>query len=51
MRTEEIQLLLRDILPAVDFDADFLFTELDSLGIATILFALSAKYHVSRKAI
>lgn len=46
MKTEEIQSLLKDVLPAVDFDADFLFTELDSLGIATILFVLSAKYHV-----
>ena len=36
MKTEEIKLLLEDVLPAVDFNADFLFTELDSLGIATI---------------
>lgn len=46
MKTEEIHSLLRDALPAVDFDADFLFTELDSLGIATILLVLSANYHV-----
>ena len=46
MKTEEIKSLLKDALPAVDFDAEFLFTELDSLGVATILFVLSAKYHV-----
>ena len=46
MRTEEFKSVLTDVLPAVDFDADFLFTELDSLGVATILFVLSQKYHV-----
>lgn len=46
MKTEEIHSLLRDALPAIDFDADFLFTELDSLGIATILLVLSANYNV-----
>lgn len=46
MKIEEIKSTLKDVLPAVDFEADFLFTELDSLGIATILYVLSAKYHV-----
>ena len=46
MRTEEIGCLLRDVLPAVNFDSDFLFTELDSLGIATILYVLSEKYKI-----
>lgn len=46
MKTEEIKNLLSDVLPAVNFDADFLFTELDSLGVATILFVLSEKYHI-----
>ena len=46
MKTEEIKVLLEDVLPAVDFNADFLFTELDSLGIATILTVLSDKYHI-----
>ena len=46
MKTEEIKLLLEDVLPAVDFNADFLFTELDSLGIATIFYVLSEKYHI-----
>lgn len=46
MKTEEIKFVLKDVLPAVDFDAEFLFTELDSMGIATILYVLSEKYHV-----
>ena len=46
MKTEEIKSMLRDILPAVNFDSDFLFAELDSLGIATILYALSEKYKI-----
>ena len=46
MKTEEIKALLSDALPAVDFDADFLFAELDSLSVATILFVLSKKYEV-----
>ena len=46
MKTEEIKHLLQDILPAVNFESDFLFTELDSLGIATILYALAEKYKV-----
>ncbi|MBO4263761.1 MAG: AMP-binding protein [Bacteroidales bacterium] len=46
MEKNEIKALLGDILPAVDFDADFLFAELDSLSVATILYALSRKYGV-----
>lgn len=46
MRTAEIKNLLKDILPAVNFESDFLFTELDSLGIATILYVLSEKYRI-----
>ena len=46
MKTEEIKSMLKDILPAVDFDSDFLFAELDSLGIATILYVLSEKYKI-----
>ena len=38
---EEIRTLLEEALPLVDFDSDFLFAELDSLGIATILMVLS----------
>ena len=46
MKTEEIQQLLSDVLPAVDFNSDFLFAELDSLGVATILYVLSQQYNV-----
>lgn len=38
--------LLMEILPAVDFDSDFLFAELDSLGVATILMVLSKEFDV-----
>ena len=43
---QEIRTLLEDSLPLVDFDSDFLFTELDSLGIAQILMTLSMKYNI-----
>lgn len=46
MKTCEVEALLREVLPAVDFDADFLFSELDSLNVATILYVLSEKYNV-----
>lgn len=39
--------LLSEALPAVDFDSDFLFSELDSLGIVTILVILSKEYGIS----
>ena len=34
---EKIKKMLEDALPLVDFDSDFLFSELDSLGVTTIL--------------
>ncbi len=43
---EEIKKMLEDILPLVDFDSDFLFSELDSLGITAILMTLSKTYGV-----
>ena len=43
---EKIRLLLEDALPLVDFDSDFLFSELDSLGITTILMILSDEYNI-----
>ena len=42
----EIRKLLEDALPLVDFDADFLFAELDSLGVTTILMLLSDRYGI-----
>ena len=41
---EQIRELLEDALPIVDLDSDFLFNELDSLGIASILMILSDHY-------
>ena len=43
---EEIRQLLEEALPLVDFDSDFLFSELDSLGVTTILMLLSDKYGI-----
>ena len=40
---EKIKQLLEDALPLVDMDSDFLFAELDSLGVTTILMLLSAE--------
>lgn len=44
---QNILSLLSEALPTVDFDSDFLFSELDSLGIATILIILSKEYGIS----
>ncbi len=43
---EKIRHLLEDALPLVDFDSDFLFSELDSLGITTILMLLSDEFGI-----
>ena len=43
---EEIKSLLEEALPLVDFDSDFLFAELDSLGITSILMLLSERYGI-----
>lgn len=43
---QTIRQLLEDALPLVDFDSDFLFNELDSLGIAQILMILSDHYGI-----
>ena len=47
---EEIRQLLEDALPLVDFDSDFLFSELDSLGVTTILMLLSDAYGIKLEA-
>lgn len=44
---ERIRQILEEALPLVDLDSDFLFNELDSLGITTILMLLSEEYKVS----
>lgn len=43
---EKIRTMLEDALPMVDFDSDFLFNELDSLGITNILMILSDEYGI-----
>ena len=43
---QTIRQLLEEALPLVDFDCDFLFNELDSLGIAQILMILSDHYGI-----
>ena len=47
---DKIRQLLEDALPLVDFDSDFLFSELDSLGITTILMSLSDEYGIQLEA-
>ena len=44
---EKIRSLLEDALPLVDFNSDFLFSELDSLDVTTILMTLSNEYAIS----
>lgn len=43
---ERIRQLLAEALPLVDVDSDFLFGELDSLGITNILMILQDEYGV-----
>ncbi len=43
---ENIRKILEEALPLVDLDSDFLFNELDSLGITTILMLLSDEYRI-----
>lgn len=47
---ERIRQLLEDALPLVDFDSDFLFSELDSLGVTTILMVLSDEFGIKLEA-
>ncbi len=44
---EKIRQILEEALPLVDLNSDFLFNELDSLGITTILMLLSDEYKIS----
>ncbi len=43
---EQIKQTLEECLPIVDLESDFLFSELDSLSITTILMVLSEKYDI-----
>ncbi|MBR2254029.1 MAG: acyl carrier protein [Prevotella sp.] len=44
---ERIREILEDNLPLVDLDSDFLFAELSSLDITTIMMLLSEEYHIT----
>ena len=50
MTKEKIRTILEEALPLVDFDSDFLFSELDSLGVTTILMLLSDEYGIKLEA-
>ena len=43
---DKIRQMLEEALPLVDLDSDFLFSELDSLGITTVLMILSDEYKI-----
>ncbi len=45
-KKERIRELLAEALPLVDLDSDFLFSELDSLGVTTVLMLLSNEYGI-----
>jgi conserved domain protein len=47
MMEEEIRRMIEEALPLVDVDAEMLFSELDSLGVTTILMLLSEHYHIT----
>ena len=42
--------LLSEALPMVNLESDFLFSELDSLGVTTILMVLSEEYGITLEA-
>jgi acyl carrier protein len=48
---QTIRQQLEDLLPLVDFDSNFLFSELDSLGVTTILMTLSSEYGIELEAV
>ena len=47
---ERIKKILENMLPLVDLDSDFLFSELDSLAVTTILMTLSAEFGIELEA-
>jgi len=44
---EKIRTILEENLPLVDVDSDFLFAELSSLDITTIMMMLSDEFHIT----
>lgn len=47
---QRIRELLEGILTLIDLDSDFLFSELDSLGVTLILMTLSQEYDIELEA-
>ncbi|MBQ9357346.1 MAG: acyl carrier protein [Prevotella sp.] len=47
---EKVKQLLEEALPLVDFDSEFLYAELDSLGVTTILMTLSDAFGIKLEA-
>lgn len=43
---EKIKQILEEALPLVDIESDQLYSELDSLGVTTILMELSAAFEI-----
>lgn len=43
---EHVRKLLESALPIVNFNSDFLFSELDSLGVITVLMILSDEFNI-----
>ncbi len=47
---QRIKALLEQALPIVDLESDFLYEELDSLGVTTILMLLSEEFGITLEA-
>ena len=47
---ERIKKILEEMLPLLDLETDFLFSELDSLGVTTILMTLSSEFGIELEA-
>lgn len=43
---QRIRAILEDALPLADLDSDFLFAELSSLDITTVMMLLSEEFHI-----
>ncbi len=48
---ERIKKLLGESLPLVNLDSEFLYEELDSLGVTTILMVLSEEFNIKLEAV
>ncbi len=49
--TQQIREKIEPLLPLVDLESDFLFADLDSLGVTTILMTLSDAYGIVLEAV